>query len=235
MTGKNILIVDDEGEMRLLIKLCLSQENYTTLEANNGLEALNVIRENDIHLVLLDIMMPEIDGFELLKALREELDKRIPVILISALGDTDRVVKGLHLGADDYIVKPFEPKELVARITSVIRRSFIQRDTDYSFEIAGLHFFPNKYEITYHDKSMVMTKKEFSILNRLASNPGRVYSREQILDLEWDMSYDGDLRTVDAHIKNIREKLKSEGYNKEIIETVWGVGYKVIEDDKHID
>jgi len=227
MAEDRILIVDDEQEMRTLLKLCLSEKNYHLSEATNGTEALEVIKDHDISIVILDIMMPEIDGFELLKMLRQELEQKTPVILLSALGDTERVVKGLQLGADDYIVKPFEPRELTARIESVLRRSHLQKNVDQSFQLKGLEFHPNKYQITYHDIPLPLTKKEFSIFHRLATNPGRVYSREQLLNLEWEMPYEGDLRTVDTHIKNIREKLKAEQYEGTVIETVWGIGYKV--------
>ncbi|SES15160.1 response regulator transcription factor [Salipaludibacillus aurantiacus] len=230
MAEERILIVDDEQEMRTLLKLCLADKNYIVSEAVNGTEAMEVIRGEKVDLVLLDIMMPEVDGFELLKMLREELNRKTPVILLSALGDTERVVKGLQLGADDYIVKPFEPRELTARVESVLRRSFFQKNADLSFEMKGLQFYPNKYQIFYNNKALPLTKKEFSIFHRLATNPGRVYSREQLLNLEWEMAYEGDLRTVDTHIKNIREKLKSEGYKGTAIDTVWGVGYKVDED-----
>ncbi|PYZ91962.1 DNA-binding response regulator [Salipaludibacillus keqinensis] len=235
MAAEHILIVDDEQEMRTLIKLSLSDKNYLVSEATNGAEAMEIIHNKDIQLVVLDIMMPEIDGFELLKLMRGELNKTTPVILLSALGDTERVVKGLQLGADDYIVKPFEPRELAARLESVLRRSLLQKNPDYFFELKGLTFYPNKYQIIYQQKALPLTKKEFSIFHRLATNTGRVYSREQILNLEWEMAYDGDLRTVDTHIKNIREKLKAEGYQGTVIETVWGIGYKVDENDSSAD
>lgn len=227
MVEDRILIVDDEQKMRTLIKLCLTEKNYQVVEASNGTEAMEEIKNSDISIVILDIMMPEIDGFELLKMLRKKLDKQTPVILLSALGDTERVVKGLQLGADDYIVKPFEPRELRARIESVLRRSHFQKNTNQTFHLKGLDFFPNKYQITFDEKPLPLTKKEFFIFHRLATNPGRVYSREQLLNLEWEIPYEGDLRTVDTHIKNIREKLKSKGYEGTVIETVWGIGYKV--------
>lgn len=228
---ERVLIVDDEKEMRTLLKLCLSEKAYHVYEATNGSEAIEIIRKNEIDLVLLDIMMPEIDGFELLKIMRQELNQKTPVILLSALGDTERVVKGLQLGADDYIVKPFEPRELTARMDSVLRRYLFQKDSNYFFQMRGLEFHPNNYQILYNGKALLLTKKEFSIFHRLAINPGRVYSREQLLNLEWEMSYEGDVRTVDTHIKNIREKLKAEGYKDTVIETVWGIGYKVDHDD----
>lgn len=225
--AERVLIVDDEQEMRTLIKLCLSDKTYDVSEATNGAEALEDIRRHHVHLVILDIMMPEVDGFELLKNMREELNSKTPVILLSALGDTERMVKGLQLGADDYVTKPFEPRELNARVESVLRRSFYHKNPESSFAMGELIFFPNKYEIRYKDKALPLTKKEFSIFHRLAVNPGKVFSREQLLNLEWDMTYEGDLRTVDTHIKNIREKLKSAGHTGKVLETVWGIGYKV--------
>lgn len=230
MVSERILIVDDEKEMRTLLKLCLSEKVYHVFEATNGTEAIDAIRKNEIDLVVLDIMMPEIDGFELLKIMRQELSQKNPVILLSALGDTERIVKGLQLGADDYIVKPFEPKELTARIESVLRRSSVSKDVEYSFEMKGLEFHPNKYQIAYKGKPISLTKKEFSICHRLANSPRRVFSRDQLLNLEWELSYERDSRTVDTHIKNIREKLRGTGYKETFIETVWGIGYKVDDD-----
>lgn len=225
----SILLVDDEREMRKLLQICLAANPYQVDEASNGEEAFKKIINNHYNLVILDIMMPEVDGFELLKKLKKEYQEQIPVILLSALGDTERVVKGLNLGADDYIVKPFEPKELVARVESVLRRSKKVKSNIDTFTIKGLLFNQDSYQVQYKNNVIPLTKKEFQIFCRLANNPGRVYSRDDLLELEWGMLYDGDIRTVDTHIKNIREKLNAVEYNDTIIETVWGIGYKVIE------
>ncbi|WP_078593149.1 response regulator transcription factor [Evansella clarkii] len=231
--GEQILIVDDEKEMRKLLSICLRPSHYQIDEASNGEEALEKIKQFDYQLVILDIMMPVKDGFELLKTLRLNLEKHIPVILLTALGDSDRVVEGLKLGADDYIVKPFEPKELLARVEAVLRRSRNKWNTaeKEGFTVMDLHFQPDSYRVIYENKVLPLTKKEFQIFYRLANNPGRVFSREDLLELEWGLAYEGDNRTVDTHVKNIREKLKSMNYNKPVIETVWGIGYKIPDSD----
>ncbi|MFA9557936.1 response regulator transcription factor [Evansella sp. AB-rgal1] len=227
--SNRILLVDDEQEMRKLLRVCLSPYSFVIDEASNGEEVLDKIITESYDLILLDIMMPELDGFEVLKTLREHLDNQIPVILLTALGDTERIIEGLKIGADDYIVKPFEPKELVARVESVLRRAKHSKSKLESFVVKSLSFQPKNYIVSYNNKAIPLTKKEFQIFYRLVSNKGRVYSRDHLLELEWGIEYEGDTRTVDTHVKNIREKLKGVGYENTIIETVWGIGYKVPE------
>jgi DNA-binding response OmpR family regulator len=230
--GYKVLIVDDEKEMRNLLKVCLMPYGYVIEEAQTGFEALEKVMDTKYDLILLDIMMPTIDGFEVLKNVREMLDKDIPIILLTALGDTERIVEGLQLGADDYMVKPFEPRELQARIQSVMRRSqkgnLVEEEANFSLH--QLFFEENKLRVSYLGQTLPLTKKEYKVLLRLAKNPGRVYSREQLVQLEWDDFYEGDARTIDTHIKNVREKLKAVGFSKHIIETVWGIGYQMLED-----
>lgn len=223
---KTILVCDDEKEMRDLIKICL-QGNYQFQEAGDGEEALEVLTKQHIHLVILDIMMPKKNGFEVIEEMKSrEKFKEIPIIMLTALGETDDVVKGLNLGADDYIVKPFEPSVLLARINSVLRR--VDKLEEH-LEVHGLHVNMEKMQITYQGRVLPLTKKEFNLFTRLATNPGRVYTREQLVELEWDMAFSGDTRNIDAHVKNIREKLKKIGYEKKLIETVWGIGYQFVE------
>ncbi|OIJ14627.1 DNA-binding response regulator [Anaerobacillus arseniciselenatis] len=226
-----VLIVDDEKEMRTLLTVCLKPYGYEMDEAQTGYDAMQKLIDNKYDLIILDIMMPTIDGFEVLMNVREMIDKDIPIILLTALGDTERIVEGLQLGADDYIVKPFEPRELVARIHSIMRRAKKEDEKEtVNFILHGLKFEENKLKVSYQDQALPLTKKEYKVLVRLAKSPGRVYSREQLVQLEWDDYYEGDARTIDTHIKNIREKLKEVGYTKQIIETVWGVGYQMIEE-----
>lgn len=230
--GYKVLIVDDENEMRNLLTVCLKPSGYTIDEAQTGLDAMEKIMSTSYDLILLDVMMPTVDGFEVLKNVRQTLDKDIPIILLTALGDTERIVKGLQLGADDYIVKPFEPRELQARIQSVLRRAHKGNiANDASFTIHDLLFEENKLRVSFGEEIIPLTKKEYKLLIRLAKHPGRVYSREQLVQLEWDDYYEGDARTIDTHIKNIREKLKGVEFSKPIIETVWGIGYQMLEDN----
>ncbi|RXJ01918.1 DNA-binding response regulator [Anaerobacillus alkaliphilus] len=230
--GNRVLIVDDEKEMRKLLTTCLKPYGYMIDEAQDGFDAIEKISNEHYDLVLLDIMMPTLDGFGVLTNIREVLQQDIPIVLLTALGDTDRVVKGLKLGADDYIVKPFEPRVLQARIESVLRRAKKEVPSEGKrFSLHELFFDENKLRVSYLDQPLPLTKKEYKIFVRLAKNPGRVYSREQLVQLEWDDYYEGDARTVDTHIKNVREKLKAVGFTKQIIETVWGIGYQILEDD----
>lgn len=229
-----ILVVDDEQEMRNLLHVCLKQGDYNIILCASGEEGLQAIRKHSFDLVLLDIMMPVMDGYEVLHRLRKEMDEDLPVIILTALGDTDSVVKGLNAGADDYVVKPFEPRELTARIASVLRRQASLSNDDKKssglYRIHGLLLEAEQYRLYYRDKTIPLTKKEFQVFARMAMHPGRIYTREQLLELEWDMGYEGDPRTVDAHIKKIREKLQQHHFEKPIIETVWGIGYQVIEE-----
>lgn len=226
MSNKTILIVDDEFEMRDLIKVCLL-ENFQFQEASDGEEAIQILETNRIDLVLLDVMMPVMNGLDVIKEMKaRERFKEIPIIMLTALGESEDIVKGLNLGADDYIVKPFEPSVLLARINSVLRRV---DKIDEVWDVHGLTVHMEKMQVTYDGVALPLTKKEFNLFTRLAQNPGRVYSREQLVELEWDMAFMGDTRNIDAHVKNVREKLKKVGYQKQLIETVWGVGYQFVE------
>jgi two-component system, OmpR family, response regulator ResD len=232
--NETILVVDDEQEMRNLLRVCLQRDGFRVTPCSSGAEALQAIQEGAFDLMILDIMMPELDGFDVLQWLQKGTGKHLPVVILTALGDTDSVVKGLNAGADDYVVKPFEPRELTARMTSVLRRSAFAKDhikeNDATRHIHGLRLETEQYRLFYDDTAIPLTKKEFQIFKRMALHPGRIYTREQLLELEWDMNYTSDPRTVDAHIKRIREKLHQYDFHKPIIETVWGIGYQIIED-----
>ena len=219
----NILIVDDEPEMRQLIKLYLNREHYFSVEAENGLDALDQLSKTHIDLMIVDIMMPFMDGFQLLEEVREK--SQIPFIFLSAKDDDLDKVKGLKLGSDDYMIKPFNAEELVARIETILRRSYgvqshqrsmIERYGPVSFNLASR-------TVSVGDHSPRLTLKEYELFLFLARNQGRVYKRDQLLDRVWGNDYEGSDRTVDTHIKTLRLKLKSYGH---LIETVWGLGYK---------
>jgi DNA-binding response OmpR family regulator len=221
MVETKILVVDDDANICDLIEIYLNKEGYKVFKAHNGKEALKIFNEKQIDLVLLDIMMPEMDGYEVLKEIRKS--SQISVLMLSAKGETFDKVLGLELGADDYIVKPFEPKELVARIRAVLRRYKPQAQKK-TLEYTDLVIDADSYIVNYKGKDIEMPPKEFELLYFLASNPNKVFTRDQLLYEVWGYDYPGDSRTVDVHVKRIREKLSDQ--NEWQIKTVWGVGYK---------
>ncbi|WP_227935582.1 response regulator transcription factor [Alkalihalobacillus deserti] len=222
---KKILIVDDERQMQALISFCIKSSDFDVNTASSGQDAINLLEEKHFDLMLLDIMMPEMDGFQVLKILNQS-NVAVPVIILSAVGETDSIVEGLNLGAYDYITKPFEPKELVARVNSVLRRVQPLVDKTKIRSMYGLTLDQLNHTVTYNRKIITFTKKEYQLFSRLFAQPGRVYTRELLFSLEWEDFDDKDYRNVDAHIKNIREKLKQAGVKNPVIETVWGVGYR---------
>ncbi|MDD3223330.1 MAG: response regulator transcription factor [Clostridium sp.] len=217
-----VLIVDDDENIADVIKIYLESSGYSTRLCYDGKEAVEVFGENNPDLVLLDVMLPHMDGIDVLKAIRK--DSQVPVIMLTAKGETFDKVLALELGADDYIVKPFEPKELIARVKAVLRRSTAENQTKEKLDFDGLEIDMNSYTVVYNGNEIKMPPKEFELLYYLASNKNRVFTREQLLCEVWGYDYPGDSRTVDVHVKRLREKLQS-GSNWQI-ETVWGVGYK---------
>ena len=219
----NVLIVDDEQEMRQLIKLYLNRDHYFCIEAENGLVALDQLNKTNVDIMIVDIMMPFMDGFQLLQEVREK--SQIPFIFLSAKGDDLDKVKGLKLGSDDYMVKPFNAEELVARMETILRRSYgIQTNHRSMIERFGpVSFNTASRTVTVGEHSPRLTLKEYELFLFLARNHGRVYTRDQLLDQVWGNDYEGSDRTVDTHIKTLRLKLKNHGH---LIETVWGLGYK---------
>ena len=219
---EKILIVDDDIHIAQLMDLYVSKEGYETRKAYSGPDAL---KENDSFgpdLILLDVMLPGLDGYKVLGEIRKT--SNVPVIMITAKGETFDKVLGLELGADDYIVKPFDPKELVARVKAVLRRYTSVSKKGSIMEFDGLLIDHESYEVIYHGKKLDMPPKEFELLSFIASNPNRVFTRDTLLDKIWGYEYVGDTRTVDVHIKRIREKFdKEDSWN---IRTVYGVGYK---------
>ncbi|WP_097027786.1 response regulator transcription factor [Clostridium peptidivorans] len=224
MDGKiaKVLIVDDDNNICEVIKMYLENAGYEVKVSNDGKEAQEAFLEYKPELVLLDVMLPHIDGVDVLKWIRK--DSEVPVIMLTAKGETFDKVLGLELGADDYIVKPFEPKELLARIKAVLRRYSSESENKEVLKFEDLIVDSNSYNVIYKGEEVKMPPKEFELLHYLASNKNKVFTREQLLCEVWGYDYPGDSRTVDVHVKRLREKLQG-GCNWSI-ETVWGVGYK---------
>ncbi len=226
-----ILVVDDEERIRRLLKMYLEREEYIIDEAENGDDALKMALENDYHLILLDLMMPGKDGIEVCRELRET--KATPVIMLTAKGEEVNRVQGFEVGTDDYIVKPFSPREVVLRVKALLRRSasmnYIQSETTTKDIIVFSHLSIDNdaHRVLADGKEVALTPKEYELLHFLAKSPDKVFDREQLLKEVWHYEFFGDLRTVDTHVKRLREKLNriSESAAKMIV-TVWGVGYK---------
>jgi len=224
MEGKigKILIVDDDENICEVIKMYLENSGYDTKVCYNGKAAEEAYIQYKPDLVLLDIMLPSIDGIDVLKWIRKQAET--PVIMLTAKGETFDKVLGLELGADDYMVKPFEPKEMVARVKAVLRRYNVDNDNKEVLNFNDLVIDINSYTVVYKHEEIKMPPKEFELIYFLANNKNRVFTREQLLCEVWGYDYPGDSRTVDVHVKRLREKLQG-GVNWQI-ETVWGVGYK---------
>ncbi len=218
-----IMIVDDDANICELVRLYLEKEGYETTICLDGEKALNEFKTRQPDMAILDIMMPKIDGITLCREIRKTSD--MPVIMLTAKGETFDKVLGLELGADDYIVKPFEGKELVARVKAVLRR-FLKDDEDLKvIQFENLSINLSNYELCVGGEVLETPPKELELLYFLASHPNRVFTREQLLEEVWGFDYYGDSRTIDVHVKRLREKL--EGYeNCWELRTVWGVGYK---------
>lgn len=227
MTSKpKILIVDDDNNIAELISLYLMKECYDTRIENDGESALKAFENWQPNLILLDLMLPGIDGYQVCREIRHTSD--VPIIMLSAKGEIFDKVLGLELGADDYMIKPFDSKELVARVKAVLRRfkpnkPAVDANTKY-VEYPDLIINQTNYSVTYKGHSVDMPPKELELLYFLASSPNQVFTREQLLDHIWGYEYIGDTRTVDVHIKRLREKIKDN--DSWSIATVWGIGYK---------
>lgn len=221
MENNTILVIDDDRNILEIVKLYLTKEGFLVQVGERGDTALALFREAKPALVVLDVMLPGLDGWKVLHQLRQESDT--PVIMLTAKGDTLDRVQGLDLGADDYMVKPFDAKELLARVKAVLRRSTAP-EAERVVSAPGLTVSLETYAVTLDDKVVEMPPKEIELLYFLASHEGRVFTREQLLEQVWGFDFFGDSRTVDVHVKRIREKLgEREAWQ---IKTVWGVGYK---------
>ena len=223
--SKRILIVEDEKNLARFVSLELQHEGYDVVTADNGREGLEMALEKDFDLILLDLMLPEMDGFEVTRRLQQEKDTYI--MMMTARDSIMDIVAGLDRGADDYIVKPFSPGEIIARINAILRRIMPKNDqSEKIFTFDNLEIDLNNFTVKVNDKIISLTKKEIEILWTLATNQNKVFTRENLLDLIWGFDYFGESRTVDTHIKRLRAKLDNYEHKKWNIKTIWGVGYK---------
>ncbi len=218
-----ILVVDDESNIIELLRLYLEKDGFEVSSAKNGLEALSLFKEENPDLIVLDIMIPEPDGWQVLREIRKT--SNVPIIMLTAKSETFDKVTGLELGADDYLTKPFDAKELLARIKAVLRRFDTKEASKKILEFENLSINIENYELIINGHLTDVPPKELELLYFLASNPNRVYTREQLLEEVWGFDYFGDSRTVDVHIKRLREKIENVTANWNL-KTVWGVGYK---------
>ena len=218
-----IMVVDDDRHIAELISLYLRKEGFDTKEVYNGREAIEIFPSYAPFLVVLDLMLPEKDGYEVCEAIRKQ--SLVPIIMLTAKGAIYDKVRGLELGADDYIVKPFDPKELVARVRAVLRRYETPDDNERSIDLPNFSIDPVNHVAVYHGQELDLPPKEFDLLYYLASHPGRPFSRDDLLSACWGFDFLGDTRTVDVHIMRLREKLNKD--DEWGIKTVWGKGYKL--------
>ena len=224
MANIKIMVVDDDQNICELLRLYLEKEDYTVAIANDGKQALEMFTKENPDLMLLDIMLPGLDGWQVCREIRKK--SQCPIIMLTAKGEVFDKVLGLELGADDYVVKPFEAKEVVARIKAVLRRigkNGGEQIKEVSYDKLSINL--TNYELKVNGKQIDTPPKEMELIYHLASNPNRVFTRDQLLDEVWGFDYYGDSRTVDVHVKRLREKLEGVS-DKWALKTVWGVGYK---------
>ena len=232
MDKGTILIVDDEKEIRDLVDIYLKSDGYDTMQACDGLEAINLIKENNVDLIILDVMMPNLNGVEACLKIREM--KEMPIIMLSAKSEDIDKILGLNMGADDYLTKPFNPLELVARVKSQLRRFYkfskkvdLEEDDKNAIQIEDLVINLETHEVLLGDNLLKLTPTEFDILALLAQSRGKVFSIENIYESVWNQEFMTSDNTVMVHIRKIREKIEQDPRNPRFIKTVWGVGYKI--------
>lgn len=234
MTNNKILVIEDESNIQELIKYNLEKNGYNVIIADNGIAGLETAFSNMPGLILLDLMLPGLDGLEVCKQLRmDKRTKRIPIIMLTAKSEEFDKVLGLELGADDYITKPFSVKELVARIRAAMRRindedgeEKTERSGGIILRVKDIEIDNEKYEVKKNNEKLVLTLKEFELLKILVENSGKVLTRDFLLDKIWGYDYAGETRTVDVHIRHLRQKINDEEGNNQMIETIRGVGYR---------
>ncbi|MFC1907430.1 response regulator [Chloroflexota bacterium] len=227
MSAKNILVVDDEKRIVDIVQAYLERDGFQVMAAYDGNSALEMARRQTPDLIVLDLMLPEVSGWDICRALRQESD--IPIIMLTARDESSDKIVGLELGADDYVTKPFDPKELVSRIKAVLRRTEGRMAHQARLKVADLSIDLEKRLVHRGDKAIGLTPIEFDILQVLAENPGRVFSRMHLLDRVQGEAYEGYERTIDSHIKNLRKKIEPDPENPLYIITVYGIGYKLEE------
>lgn len=220
MSNIQILVVDDESRMRKLVKDFLQREGYSVLEAGDGMEAMDIFYEQKIDLVILDVMMPRMDGWQTCREIRR--DSTVPIIMLTARSEERDELQGFELGVDEYISKPFSPKILVARVNAILRRTLGAVGND-SLEAGGITIDKSAHIVKIDGTPVELSYKEFELLTYFIENQGIALSREKILNNVWNYDYFGDARTIDTHVKKLRSKLGAKG---EYIKTIWGMGYK---------
>ena len=223
--GTRILAVEDDERIRAAVKLALEDEGWTVAEAANGEDALTQFQQEPADVVLIDIMLPGIDGFEVCRSIRRASD--VPIVMVTARADTHDVVAGLEAGADDYLTKPFAPKELSARIRALLRRARTSDSVSAHLRFGDLEIIPDEGVVRRAGEEIHLTKTEFRLLVELASTPGRVFSRETLLERVWGYGYFGDGRLVDVHVRRLRTKVEADPANPRHVVTVRGLGYKL--------
>lgn len=234
MTSLPILIVEDDCDLSELIKIHLIDNDYQIEKVKSGKDALHKILHNNYSLVILDIMLPEMNGYEVCKQIRAH-NIQVPVLMLTAKAEEDDKIMGFNYGADDYLTKPFSIKELTVRVSALLRRAAISEQqkssTNSKLDFGKLKIYPNKRTVEFNQKIIDLTSKEFELLLLFANNPGRVYSRQKLLDIIWGYQYNGYNHTVNSHINRLRNKIEENPANPKYISTVWGVGYKFTEVD----
>jgi two-component system, OmpR family, response regulator ResD len=225
-SGRTVLVVDDEPTIAEVVARYLERAGYETVTAGDGLEALRVAEERRPDLIVLDLMLPGLGGLEVLRQLGESDGPRTPVIVLTAKGEQDDKLVGLGSGADDYVVKPFSPSELVARVDAVLRRVLPDGDDSEPLRFDGLEIDVRAHRVTAHGEEAQLSQREFDLLQFLATHPGQVFSRYQLMDRVWEPAFHGDPGTVTVHVRRLRTKIEPDPERPRFIQTVWGVGYR---------
>ncbi len=225
----SILIVEDDTDLVKLIKINLEDQGYDVSTASDGVKALELFEKKSPSLIILDIMLPRMDGFEVCKQIRQT-DRKVPILMLTAKAEEVDKILGLELGADDYMTKPFSVRELAARVKAIFRRIRVDQEKDgllpEKLVFDDLEIYPNKRKVVLEGKPIELTSKEYDLLLLFSTNPGKAYSREQLLNQVWGYSYEGYSHTVNSHINRLRSKIENNPSDPRFIKTVWGVGYR---------